>query len=322
MALVIAAIAGAVTALRFIRVAWHPSDFGQAWFAAAALRHGGNPYALVGPGLQYEWPWRLFYPATTMVVALPFSFFSELAATTAFVAISTGLLAYGVTRDGWYRLPLFLSYPLVLAVLVAQWSPIIAAAACLPALGWILWAKPNLGVAVFVASESVRLFLVAVVGGLLLIAASLALFPSWPHEWLHSMRMQSHIGAPITRLGGPLILLGLLRWRRPEARLIVALACLPQTSSWYEAVPLFLVPATFRESLALALVSALGYFLPPHVMTARNEVEFNQQMGSLMVAICYLPATLLVLRRPNVGELPAWAKLIASKFPGRTARGP
>ena len=79
---------------------WHPSDFGQSWFGAQALLHGANPYALIGPGLQYDWPWKLFYPATSMVIALPLSFFPEAVATFLFVAVSSALLAYAVTKNG------------------------------------------------------------------------------------------------------------------------------------------------------------------------------------------------------------------------------
>jgi hypothetical protein len=310
VATVIAIVAGSIAALRFVRIAWHPSDFGQSWFSAQALLHGANPYGLVGPGLQYEWPWKLYYPATAFVIAMPLSFLPEVVATFLFVAISAGLLAYAVTDDGYQRLPLFLSWPFMVAALAGQWSPIISAAILLPAVGWVLAAKPNIGLAVLASTSSTRLVKVAVGGGLAIAAVSIALYPGWPGEWLASVRSQQHIGAPITRIGGFAVLLALLRWRRPEARLIVALACVPQTNNWYEGLPVLLVAQTFRETLLLSLISILGYVLPPYVMTARNEVEFNAQMGALMLALIYLPATIVVLRRPNEGELPAWVRAI------------
>jgi hypothetical protein len=312
VATAIGILSGTVAALRFARMLWHPSDFGQSWFGARALLHGANPYALVGPGLQYEWPWKLFYPATSMVIALPLSFFPEMVATFLFVAISAALLAYAVTENGWQRLPLFLSWPFVIATLAGQWSPILAAAILLPSLAWVLVAKPNIGLAVLAATSSRRLVRIALLGGLVITAISIGLFPAWPRAWLSNVVSEPHFGAPITRIGGIAVLLALLRWRRPEARLIVALACVPQTNSWYEGLPLLLVASTFRETLFLSLISTLGYVLPPLVMTARNEVEFNAQMGALMVVLCYLPATLLVLRRPNEGELPAWMAPVAA----------
>jgi hypothetical protein len=319
VAVAIGIVAGLVAALRFVRIAWHPSDFGQAWFSAQALLHGANPYALVGPGLQYEWPWKLYYPATAFVIALPLSFLPELLATFLFVAISSALLAYAITENGYQRLPLFLSWPFVVAALAGQWSPIISAAILLPALGWVLIAKPNIALAVLASTASARLIKVAVVGGVVITAVSIALFPGWPAAWLANVRSQQHIGSPITRLGGFAVLIALLRWRRPEARLIVALACVPQTNNWYEALPVLLVASTFRETLVLSLISILGYIVPPYVMTARNEVEFNAQVGSLMVALLYLPATIVVLRRPNEGELPPWAVAIVNGF--RKLRG-
>jgi hypothetical protein len=309
--------AGSIAALRFVRISWHPSDFGQSWFGAQALVHGANPYGLVGPGLQYEWPWKLYYPATSFVIALPLAFLPELAATFLFIAVSSALLAYAVTENGYQRLPLFLSWPFMVAALAGQWSPILAAAILLPSLAWVLIAKPNIGLAVLASTSSMRLLKVAVLGGLAITAVSIALYPGWPAEWLASVRSQQHIGAPITRIGGFGVLLALLRWRRPEARLIVALACVPQTNNWYEGLPLLLVAQTYRETLALSLISILGYVLPPYVMTARNEVEYNAQVGALMVALLYLPATLVVLRRPNQGEFPAWWAAILKAIKGR-----
>lgn len=319
VATMVGILAALVAVIRFVRNAWHPSDFGQSWFGARALLHGANPYELVGPGLQYDWPWKLFYPATSMVIALPLSFFPEVVATFLFVAISSALLAYAVTEDGWQRLPLFLSWPFVVAALAGQWSPILAAAILLPSLAWVLVAKPNIGLAVLAATSSRRLVRIALLGGLVITAVSIGLFPAWPRAWLSNVASQQHIGAPITRIGGVAVLLALLRWRRPEARLIVALACVPQTNNWYEGLPLLLVASTFRETLFLSLISTLGYVLPPYLMTARNEVEFNAQVGALMVALCYLPATLLVLRRPNEGELPPWIVPVSRWW--RSSRG-
>lgn len=282
----------------------HPGDFGIAWFGARAIFHGANPYRLVGPGLVYDWPWNMFYPATAMVVAAPFAMLPQLVATVVFVGISTALLAYAITADGWYRLPLFLSSAFVVATQAAQWSPLITAALCIPSLAWVFAAKPNLGLALVATSIELRPIKVAIIGGLILLALSVLWFPSWPINWLQSIRSINHMHLPIMLPGGAFVLLALLRWRRPEARLIVALACVPQTNSWYEALPLFLVPATYTESLVLSLVSGLGVLFQFRFMNAGSEAEYNRIVGILMVAFIYLPSTLLVLRRPNEGQLP------------------
>jgi hypothetical protein len=41
------------------------------------------------------------------------------------------------------------------------------------------------------------------------------------------------------------------------------------------------------------------------------EIQFNREVSALMVAFAYLPATIVVLRRPNAGELPAWLTIFS-----------
>src|SRR5688572_9175910 len=119
------------------------TDFSVFWYAGKALLQGQSPYAVIRPGGEYDAVMVFNYPITSAVAAIPFAGFEELPAVTLFVWVSTALLAYGITSVGWSRLPLFLSVPFFVAVHQAQWSPIFTAAACLPALGWILAAKPN-----------------------------------------------------------------------------------------------------------------------------------------------------------------------------------
>ena len=66
----------------------------------------------------------------------------------------------------------------------------------------------------------------------------------------------THIRPPLLYWGGPLMLLALLRWRRPEARLLAALSCVPHTPELYESLYLFLVPASMWQG---ALLAALNY---------------------------------------------------------------
>jgi len=295
------------------------SDFGQAWFGARAMLGGGNPYALIGPRLQFDWLWPLFYPGTTLVVSIPLVILPELYAATVFVGVSAGLLAFAVTKDGWYRLPLFLSSAFVIAVRAAQWSPLMTAALCVPALAWVVAAKPNIGIVLLAFSRSFRGVLIALLGGALLTALSLILLPGWPADWIANVRGAHQFTILLTRWGGVLVLLALFRWRRPEARLIVALACIPQTAYWYEALPLLLIPATYRESLTLSLLSAFGFLLERYLVGNQPNVAFRD-VGTLMIWFLYLPATFMVLRRPNTGEAPEWISSISDRL--RTAAGP
>lgn len=297
-------VASLLTYTQTFRVPPHPGDFGLAWFGAKALLHGANPYVLVGPGKVYDWQWPQTYPVTAMVTALPFTLLPQLAATLAFVWISTAVLAYTITFDGWYRLPLFLSSTFLVAAFAAQWSPLLTAALCIPSLAWVFAAKPNFGFALLAYAPRLRAIKAALIGGAVVTLISFALFPTWPVHWLAAVNSVRHMHVPILLPGGVFVLLALLRWRRPEARLIVALACVPQTNSWYEALPLLLVPATYRQSLMLSFVSTCGVFFQQRFMVAANEIEFNRGVGILMIAFVYLPATLLVLHRPNKGVRP------------------
>ncbi|HZK78066.1 MAG TPA: hypothetical protein VFC35_04100, partial [Gemmatimonadaceae bacterium] len=112
----------------------HPGDFGLSWFGARAMLSGKNPYALVGPGLAYDWPWPLVYPGTAFVVALPFTVIALLPANLVFVFASSAVLAYSVTEEGWSRLPMFGSSAFIVAAGAAQWSPLFTAALGIPVL--------------------------------------------------------------------------------------------------------------------------------------------------------------------------------------------
>ena len=156
----------------------------------------------------------------------------------------------------------------------------------------------------------------ALLGGAALLAISLALMPSWPQEWISALQHTSlaTVGgtpyfAPIGTGVGPLVVLALLRWRRPEARLVFALACVPQTPLLYETVPLFLVPATIAEGGVLWLGSwiAAGWLsaLGPYGSDAARFAVSAKAIGWCL----YLPCVVMICRRPNVGTIPRWLAL-------------
>ena len=101
-------------------------------------------------------------------------------------------------------------------------------------------------------------------------------------------------------------MLALARWRRPEARLVFALACVPQTPLLYETVPLFLVPVTLAEGGALWL----GSWIAALAVSAHGPYDSDAArfaVSSKAIGWClYLPCVLMILRRPNVGSLPPW----------------
>jgi hypothetical protein len=246
----------------------------------------------------------------------PFGMLPLQAARLLFAALSAALLAYAVTRDGMWRLIMFLSAPFWYAAIRAQWSPLIAAATLLPALGVLAALKPTVGAAVVFAQRTQRAQLVIMVASIALVVASLLIDPAWPSGWLASIRGAAQITAPIAhwRVGAPILLLGLLRWRRPEARLLVALACVPQSTIIYEGLYFMLVPRTRRGLLVASLGSYVGYMWQSHyALTAATLEELQYGAGDALVACFYLPALVAILRRPNEGETPAWMDYMAAR---------
>lgn len=307
IAIAIAAVVAAFT----LRLAFaHPhyrSDFDQVWAAARFLREGVDPYRAIGPGRAFAWRWPFFYPLPAAVIVLPLSYLPLWWARTLFAGVSSGLLAFGLSRTGFARFPLFASEAFLVSVLLTQWAPLLAATVLLtPLAAVVAVAKPNLGVAVIAGMRSTRAQATALGGAVVLLAVSTIILPGWILEWRDALRSQAFMTAPVARAGGVLLLLALLRWRRPEARLLVALALVPSTPSHYDSVLLFCVAQSMRESLALA---TLSYAADVIGTTAAAGLAFEPAAtidGQVLVALLYLPALLMVLRRPNVGEVPRW----------------
>jgi hypothetical protein len=274
------------------------TDFRPIWYSATALVEGGNPYTATGPtGTLYRFSWPQLYPVTAFLLIAPLTAVGEHVAFVLFVSLSAGLLAYAVARDDYRLIPMFLSASFLHAAILGQWSPLLLAATLMPVLGFVLVAKPTIGLALFVYRPTRA----AIVGGAVLIALSLAVRPSWPVEWIE--RLTSHAGnmlMPVTRWAGPLVLLAALRWRRPEARLLLALSVIPQTLTFYEMLPLFLIAANAAEALLLAALSWAALLIYDAMAAPELAfVEKHQLMSQLLVALMYVPATILVLRRPN-----------------------
>jgi hypothetical protein len=282
-------------------------DFDQVWYAARALAAGRNPYAEIGPGLSFDWSAYFYYPLTAVVAASPLSILARPWAASLFAALCAAAFVYAATRRTLAPAVVITSGSAAMAAETVQWSPLLGAAFGVPWLGIFLSAKPTIGLAVFVARPT----RFAVLGTVVLAGIAFALMPTWPREWLDAVRHTSLLVeggtpyvAPITTPGGAFALLALLRWRRPEARLLLALACVPQTTLLYETVPLFLIPATIVEGGALWLgswlVAAWVAAAGPFESDALRFAASGTAIGWLM----YLPCVAMLLRRPNAGPLP------------------
>ena len=96
-----------------------------------------------------------------------------------------------------------------------------------------------------------------------------------------------------------MLLLALTRYRRPDARLLLALACVPQNAMVYDALPLALLATTLRQSIALAFLSLGAAVIPFVLLDVVRDYDTQARLTALaMLALCYLPGLLLVLRRP------------------------
>ena len=276
------------------------SDFDQVWYGATVLREGGNPYRAIGPEGRIYWGWPLYYPLPALLAVTPLAAVPMHAARSLFAGAGVAVLVHALTRDGLVRLLMLASVPFLHAVQVAQWSPWLTAMYLLPALGWLVVVKPNIGLAILAASPSPMAIGVAVAGGTLLLGLSFFVLPGWALDWLDAVRRAPHVTAPITRAGGPLLLLALLRWRRPEARLLAALSCVPQTPAFYEALPVLLVASSVGELVFLVLLSDVSYLVS--VVLAPGSTSIAQSAllyGRLINVFYYLPALVVVLRRRN-----------------------
>ena len=335
--LLLAAAVAVVSAVLVVVVTAHGrglNAFDQLWVGARAMLAGTDPYALVGPGRALAQKAPNYYPATAMIAVLPLAWLELELARAVFFGLSAGVLAFAATRDGYARMPMFLSGSFMLALLSQQWAPLLTASLFLPAMAWAYAAKPNIGLALFAARPTRAALAWAAAGAIVLGAASLALRPSWPAEWVAIARSAPHIRALVRHPAGPLVLLALLRWRRPEARLLVALACVPHSTLFYEALPLlFVVPETERQVRALWALSWIGTLVQIVLVFLPGYDFFGDHVyvvGELMLALVYLPCVILVLRRPNVAPadlpLPAWVESVGralSRLRERvTARGP
>jgi hypothetical protein len=318
ISLLLGCVAGAMTVRESARVAG-PRDFGQVWFAARSILDGIDPYSLVGPGLAFDWSSPLVYPLTAALVGLPLSPFAEPVASLLFATIGGAVFAWALMEYGYGPLFGFFSYAVREAAAAAQWSMLISASLIIAPLSFLLIAKPTLGAVLFFA----RPRRTAIIGAVLLCGAAFLIQASWVTDWLHAVNLYREQGAPdspyrtlISFPGGFIALACLARWRRPEARLLAAHGCIPITLMAYEMVPLFLVPQTFAQAATLVGLS----YAQHHLTLALTPVPWShhgmtQVSGQLFVLLLYVPATIMVLRRPNVGPAPQWLERHLTRWP-------
>lgn len=297
-------------------------DFTFPWIAARALLDGREPYAAV----LAESPYRsgFFYPLPAAVIALPFAMLPATLAGAFFIGVGFAWLSYRLLASGRWRLLVLTSAPALFAVLAVQWSPLLTAAALTgPALALAI-AKPNIGVALAAAMvpgapRPARLVITTAAGAALLLGISLSVRPDWPMHWLAVLAGDTagtQYRAPILTPYGCLAALAILRWRRPEARLLVALACVGQNGFMYDQLPLLLVPSSPLQAVALSAISHVSHIVALWRPPADSSIlALSAQQYPFTVVAMYVPCVVMILRRPNEGHMPAWVERTVNHLP-------
>ena len=292
-------------------------DFTYAWRAARSLIEGRNPYQLM-PWAPYTQGGPFLYPLPAAMLAAPVAGLPVSVAGAVFMGVCTAFLAFALALRGWWRLTMLLSAPFFFAIWNVQWSPLLVAGALLPGLGAAGVAKPNLGLVAFAHTPRWSMILGAAILGLI----SLLLIPGWPQEWLDHLRRQPSLHASAVMWPfGVVGLVGLLRWRTPEGRVLAAMTLLPTSAWFYDQLFLWLVARNWKQSLVLGACSWVTYIAvlsqAPLDLTVPSGARGVQAALALGV---YLPAAVIVWRQENAGELSPRLERWATRLP-RWLRG-
>jgi hypothetical protein len=276
--------------------------------AARALWQGIDPY---GGSCDIVWQGRAYptNPLTTVLVTFPFAALPHLGVSVLMTSLASGLLAYGLSRDGqWWRLLAFAGAPYWVYVRWAQWGILLAAIAVLPQLLPLTLVKPHIGLAVALP----RLTLRRVIGCLLFGLASLLLLPDWPLRWLVNGEITYYDGVIpllVWPLGLTLVVAWLVVWRyrRDASAWTVALLTIVPQRSLYDFVVLWTLLRTRQQAIILTLSSWLIYGLyEPRVLSlGLYEARFIAKEAALIALLLSAALLLAQSSQAHTTQLPA-----------------
>jgi hypothetical protein len=285
-------------------------DFLMLWRATRIVLSGGDPYLLKWWTDLRAAQTPFYYPLPAIGIGLPFVWLRAQDAAVAFVALSAGLLGFILSKYDLDRLAIVFSVPFVFAAQLSQTTFLIVALGLLPALAGLTVMKPNIGLALFAYRPAWR---TAVLGAALLLG-SVVFWPWWPREWVGLVRDSPVHHSPLSTGVGAVAVLALLRWRRPEARLLFAMSVIPHALYFYDELPLWLVAASRRQAMMLTASSWLGWVGWVATSGAPGGPLLIDTPVWVVVAL-YLPSLLMVLARENVGDVPDWLERLIAPLP-------
>jgi hypothetical protein len=152
LALAIGMISALICWLRLARSSWQ-QNFTWPWRRPASAAGGKSVFGNQPSG-EYPYQTYFYYPLPAALAALPFAGLPPYPAGALFFGLSSGLLAFAISKDGWRGMHIFLGAPYWVALAVAQWSPLMIAAALLPGMEALLLCKPNIGLPGFISAQA------------------------------------------------------------------------------------------------------------------------------------------------------------------------
>jgi len=280
-----------VLACRLLLYPWLPglsSDFDLLYKGAASLIRGDSPY----PTAAQTFP----YPLPAVLLAVPFSFLPLAIARPLFDVLVGWAFAWALWKlRGPNGLVALMSGAYLFSMASSQTTPLMVAAILLPALGFLLAVRPNISAALWITRPS----WLAVLGAILFFGLSLAIQPSWPQEWWLALPSDNaFLAPPILRPMGFLLLLAAIKWRSPEARLLLGMAFIPQTTLPYELVALALIPANRLEMGVYVVGTWMAVIASNQSQLAQSMAEWASVGWPVSLCTVYVPMLYLVLRRP------------------------
>jgi hypothetical protein len=270
------------------------SDFDFLYGAASRLLAGENPYVAAT-----QW---FPYPLPAVLLAVPFTAIPLNLARPVFDVLVGAAFVYALWRyRGTYALLAVASGAYLLAMWNGQTTPLMVAAALIPALGFLLAVRPNSAAALWIAWPSLRTLLAAS----LVLALSLAARPSWPWDWWLALPLDhTPLMPPILRPFGFVLLLAALRWRLPEGRLLLAIAFIPQSTLPYELVPLALIPANLVEMVVYMVGTWIAAGAAEGLHLSESMARWTASGWPVTLCAVYIPMLYLVFRRQNTKSAP------------------